>query len=92
MCLSRSLQVEEPVVSLVPHSFNVESTTRSLILVAWYVSQQSLLPPHYTHVIHDIIHVDTVRQQIFKVHNVFSFHRLAQNRKIKPAKRFQCIL
>ncbi|CAI8041253.1 FYVE, RhoGEF and PH domain-containing protein 6, partial [Geodia barretti] len=28
------MKVEEPVVSLVPHSFNVESTTRSLILVA----------------------------------------------------------
>jgi FYVE/RhoGEF/PH domain-containing protein 5/6 len=28
------MKVGEPVVSLVPHSFNVESTTRSLILVA----------------------------------------------------------
>ena len=33
-----SLQVGEPVVSLVPHSFNVESTTRSLILVARYIT------------------------------------------------------
>ncbi len=37
------LQVEVPKVSLVPHSFNVYSTSRALILVAKYVGLRRVL-------------------------------------------------